>query len=118
MNAIARWKAWIDSDKAESARRVLDRVAERAGLSPLNLVLAPYPKGGFVAEWLVTHAGNTRDAVLIDMIRSGQRVASGWVMTGSVDEDFGAVASTTGTGKISVAGITMLTWELNTESRG
>lgn len=112
MNATSRWKAWIDSDKEPSAARVVARVAELAGLSPLGLVLARYPKGGFVAEWLVAHAENTRDAVLIDLIRAGQRVAAGWVLTGSVDDDFGALASKTGGGRISVAGVTMLTWEV------
>jgi len=112
MNATSRWKAWLDSAKPEAAERVANRIAERTGLSPLDLKVAPYRKGGFVADWLVAHGDRNREALIVELIRSGQRVASGWTMTGSVDDDFGALVSKAGEGHISVAGAVMLTWEI------
>jgi hypothetical protein len=75
--------------------------------APLDLSLAPYPKGGFIAAFrTVCHAERWNDAV-VEVIDLGQRIAFAWTLNGSVLDDLSGWTT-----KSRVSGVTAVEWIL------
>ncbi len=105
----SRWKVWVDCGSGEKATKVVSKVCGLAFDAESTLMPRPCPKGGFVAEWEREHQGRWND-VVVEVIAIGQRMASGWVLTGDVHSDPEGLASKTAGVRFHVAGVTMITW--------
>jgi hypothetical protein len=117
MQRISIWKAWLDAHTHEAAERVCSRIQKELGRDMVDLSIEPYHKGGHVASWTHTHDTVDANAVVVDVIATGQRIANGWVLGGSVDDELEGIASVTGRSHISVAGISMLMWRASAIDR-
>jgi hypothetical protein len=112
MRKRSSWQAWLDAHDVSAARVVASRMFERLGSVPLAEAIDPYPKGGFSVRWELEHDGCTWEALVVDVIGLGQRVATGWMLLGSVDEELNGVASRTGGARFRISGVNMLSWEI------
>ena len=112
MKAKSYWKAWLDAHKSAAAARVVSRLAARLAADLVDLSVEPYHKGGFVASWWLAHEVPSTDGLIVDAIRYGQRLATGWILMGSIDRDPCALASVSGPSHISIAGVSMMAWAL------
>ncbi|MBV9927872.1 MAG: hypothetical protein JOZ96_22825 [Acidobacteria bacterium] len=106
MNSL--WKMWVDARTEEKALKLCERVLERMGRDASDKRAEPYPKtGGFVVSFAVglEHA-EWNDAV-VEVIALGQRVAHGWALSGSIEDDPDGWSNRT-----SVAGVESIQWTL------
>lgn len=69
-------------------------------------------EGGFVVSWSLSRDVPTTDALIVEVIRYGARLATPWSLMGSMGSDPEAAASRSGSSRISVAGASMITWSL------
>ena len=98
MNAHTEPNAW----------RALGRLTTMLNSTPLDVSLAAYPKGGFVASFrTVCQTDRWNDAV-VEVIGLGQRVAFGWLLSGHVADDLSGWAQ-----KARTSGITAVHWTLS-----
>jgi hypothetical protein len=112
-SATSVWKAWLDASKLDGARVVVGRLAERVGLEVSLFTIEPYWKGGFLVQWSCQHDVTYPGSVILEVLRLGEALASGWSLLGSVDDNLEGLVSKTGLGRISIPGITMLSWQLS-----
>jgi hypothetical protein len=111
METLTSCKTWLDCHHEAAARRVLVRLWKHIE-SPPAVEVEPYFKGGFQAMWGYAQVEATWEAAVLAALRRGHRVATPWSVQGDFDEHVSATASRTGHAHISIAGITMLTWDL------
>lgn len=83
-------------------------------VDPLDLVIEPYSKGGFVARWSVAHRVPDWAHLVVETMDRAQRVGNGWAINGDVWTDVGGWLTKAG-GHISVAGVTNVSWQLTRE---
>ncbi|MBE7478969.1 MAG: hypothetical protein HS104_03115 [Polyangiaceae bacterium] len=81
------------------------------------VTLEPYSKGGFVSCWTFEVAPGWNDAV-VESIALGQRLGSGWLLSGNVASDVEAVLTNTGGGHCVISGVTMISWSLLRDTSG
>jgi hypothetical protein len=102
------WKLWVTAKTEPAARRVYSRLIDRMAHPASVLSIEPYPKtGGFIVAFQIILASQEWNDAVVEVIALGQRVAYGWYITGSILEDSSATSN-----KVSVAGATMVEWQL------
>lgn len=105
----SRWKVWCDAASDRAARKTLDRVVSRMGVTPTDVAMGPYDEGGFVISFQLAHGSCTWAEHVVDLIRLGQRVGHGWCLSGSVDQDPEGTSNECG-----VPGVAMIVWQGST----
>ncbi len=106
---LVQWKAWVDSSGASGASEVGRRLRKLAFEHAPNFIVEPARDEGFVLSWEVESTSPWNDTV-VATISTGQRLGRGWVLVGDVRSSPEGVLSKSGGGKISVPGVTMISW--------
>ena len=85
MVANATIRMILETDKEANARVVLARVGKLVQFELRSL--APYSKGGFEANVVVTSTGATWPEVVQSVIEVAQSLASGWGLGGAIGDE-------------------------------
>lgn len=101
----------MDATRPAGAEAVLRRVTDALRVDAVDTTVEPYPKGGHVARFGVTHGAGPWAERVVAVIALGERLGSGWRLSGSVWEDpSGWLAR--GDGRIRVPGVAAAEWTL------
>ena len=105
---IVTWKVWTDATTEVKTRRVLSRILERLRVPAELESIDAYPKiDGHVAAFTVQLQAERWPDLVLEGLQLGQRVGSGWCVSGSLTQDITASSN-----HVSVAGVVLLEWSL------
>ncbi len=113
----SRWKLIFDSEKKESARKVLNQCLKLLPRPAMDITLDLYHKGGHQAHFYFYHDEKKEWAnAVLEVIDFGQRLGNSWSLAGSVLDDVsGVLSKDISHTRIVVSGLVWANWTLNKE---
>ncbi|MEM6332421.1 MAG: hypothetical protein AAF823_03675 [Planctomycetota bacterium] len=106
----SKWRLICNTKNETSTRKVVSWIAKEAGARLTNLEIATYHKGGHTVSFAIDHSDMAWNDFVIEVIELGQRVAYGWLLTGSVNDDLDGSSS-----QPRVSGVEAIFWHLSRE---
>jgi hypothetical protein len=103
------WKIWTRTTTEKKALEVYRRALKRMGKQAQLVSIEPYPKiNGHVILFEIELESEAWNDRIIEAIRLGQTIASGWILTGNVIDDPGGWAS-----RVNDSGVENMEWSLS-----
>lgn len=115
MTFKAHWKAWVEAKKERAAHRIGVRIRLGMNTKTSPVTVLPYAKGGHVLRWDTEGDLSNWSEAVVELIRLGQDLGSGWQLFGSVDSEIEAIL-TRNVGHITTPGVTMISWQIRRPS--
>jgi hypothetical protein len=100
---VSHWRVFTDTNRPEAAQRLTAKLQAQTGREFRQIGINDYHKGGHVVTFDIQHEIDQWEAAAYDVIACAQRMAAGWTLSGSIDEELDLIAT-----KTSVAGIKMV----------
>lgn len=112
---LTNWHVWVDCRDERKSRKVLARVAEAIGRTPLNVTVVPWDTedtSGHKINFAVDLENARWNDAVVEVITLGLRISHWWTISGgtSVREHFSAYAKKLDVFKI--AGIEGAEWNI------
>jgi hypothetical protein len=102
------WNMWVEAKTKDKALKLCQSLLERMGKDATGKEAEPYPKtGGFVVSFATEIEDGQWNDVVVEAIALGQRVGSGWILSGDIYDDPSGWSNET-----KISGIRSLQWAL------
>ena len=80
----------------------------------MDSTIQKYFKGGYIATLEFNHFDELSwPEIVIEVIEFGQRIGSGWTITGNISEESNAVLSKKAGSKITISGLEWAEWQVS-----
>ena len=113
----SQWKLIFESEKKESARKVLNQCLKLLPQPAMDITLESYHKGGHEAQFYFYHDEKKEWAnAVLEVIDFGQRLGNSWSLVGSIlDDASGVLSKEIPNTRIIASGLIWANWTLTKE---
>jgi hypothetical protein len=113
----SQWKLIFESEKKESAQKVMNQCLKLIPRPAMDISLSPYHKGGYEGNFYFYHdEKNEWSQSVLEVIDFGQRIGGSWVLTGTIlDSPSGVLSKEIPHTRIKAAGLIWASWQLTQE---
>lgn len=116
MKVNSTWKVQVDAKSEAGAKKLAKRCASKVGLTPYDVSVDEHPREGYLVDFEFRHEADQQwPDVVIEMITLGQKLGTGWLLEGDVQDFLGGILSEEDGGKFLVKGLLWANWVIVNE---
>lgn len=95
------WRIFTNCNSEAATVKIVTAHFGSAGIETPDITTAPYHKGGFVATATTGHSAVSWPCFVVDALSHAQKAATGWMLTGDINEELDAWSNTPRTSGIT-----------------
>lgn len=95
------WRIFTSCNSEAATVKVAMAHFGSAGIEMPGIAIAPHHKGGFVATATTGHSAESWPCFVVDALSHAQKTATGWMLTGDINEELDAWSNTPRTSGIT-----------------
>ena len=84
------WRIFTNCNSDAATTKVVSAHFQSARIEASDLTVTPYHKGGFLVTASTEHLVETWPCFVVDTLSLAQKTATGWILTGDINQELDA----------------------------